>query len=138
MDSDIDRMQQRMLECAREINRLHARIHETAVRRDVNETAREDWKAACAEFHERYSDLAFPGGYDDAIVRIVAGDRDAIEAAVCFLECRPYFFRSGYMFKKLLRKARNAPLTPDQALRLAVVQYGQDEWRTLRRTKNAA
>ncbi|UXH78601.1 hypothetical protein [Roseateles amylovorans] len=138
MDSDIDRLTQWMLHSAKEINRLHARLHETFVRRDTDERFREEWKAACAEFHARYNDLAFPGGYEVAFQRIVAGDSDAIEAALCFLECRPYFVRSGYMFKKLLRKARQAPLTTDQALRLAVVQYRQDEWRVLRRARNSA
>ena len=27
---------------------------------------------------------------------------NTVEAAICFLECRPYFFRSGYMFKDIL------------------------------------
>lgn len=49
--------------------------------------------------------------------------------ASCFLECRPYFFRSGYMFKEIHRKARRAPLSPDQMRRLQLVLQRLAEWR---------
>jgi hypothetical protein len=52
-----------------------------------------------------------------------------MEAAICFLECRPYFFRSGYMFKDILRRCRRAPLLPQQAVRLKVVEGKLAEWR---------
>ena len=56
-------------------------------------------KRLCAEFHSQYDDLAFPSGYSTAFERIAAHDLEAIETAFCFFDCRPYFFRSGYMFK---------------------------------------
>src|SRR5262249_6832563 len=96
---------------ADEIRRLHARIHQTFLHRDETSKAYQEWEEACRQFHQSYDELAFPGGYDGALERIVAGDQQAMEAAICFLEGRPYFFRSGYMFKALLRKVKHAPLS---------------------------
>lgn len=88
-----------------------------------------EWLRACREFHDRYDGLAFPGGYSDAFERIHSGDPDAIEAAICFLEIRPYFFRSGYMFKDLLRKVRHAQLSSSQAARFQSIQAAVTAWK---------
>jgi hypothetical protein len=117
---------------ASELSRLHARIHETVKLRGRGQAEKREWELACAEFHARYDKLAFPGGYGGALERIVAGDPEAMEAAICFLEVRPYFFRSGYMFKDILRKARRAPLSRPQADRLAVIEQKLDAWRARR------
>ena len=93
-----------ILRNADSINRLRDKIQETFELRDKNEHSNKEWRKACSEFHEKYSDLAFPGGLDGAYERILHGDQKAMEAAICFVECRPYFFRSGYMFKDILRK----------------------------------
>lgn len=61
--------------------------------------------------------------------RISYGDEEAMEAAICFLEIRPYFFRSGYMFKDILRKCRRARLSSDQAARLKTIEKRLWEWR---------
>jgi DNA repair exonuclease SbcCD ATPase subunit len=106
---------------AKRINQLKSRIDETVKHRDKSEDKRREWKKACADFHQEYDALAFPGGYSGALIRLVEGDRETIEAALCFLECRPYFFRSGYMFKDILRKAKQAPLSRDQGERLAKI-----------------
>ena len=117
---------------ATEISRLHARIHETVKLRGHGPAEKQEWEQACAEFQARYDDLAFPGGYSGALERIVAGDPDAMEAAICFLEVWPYFFRSGYMFKDILRKAKRAPFSIAQAERLAVVEQKLEAWRARR------
>ena len=124
-----DRLKEHMLENGAKITSLQSRISETVKLRDKSPEGLREWKDACAEFHRRYSTLAFPGGYDGALERIVAGDEDAMEAAICFLECRPYFFRSGYMFKDILRKTKRAPLSLDQADRLRKVESKLSEWR---------
>lgn len=117
---DSERLRQRIRENAAEIVRLHSRIHETFVHRSKSAEKRHEWEQACAEFHARFDKLAFPGGYQGggALIRVMYGDPEAMEAAICFLEIRPYFFRSGYMFKDILRKCRRAPLSADQAERL--------------------
>jgi hypothetical protein len=114
---------------AAEITKLHKHIHETLRYRDKSPAQRNAWENACAEFHARYDALAFPGGYDGAIERILNGDCFTIEVALCFLELRPYFCYSGYMFSKLLRKIKHASLAPDQAERLQFVLARQALWR---------
>jgi hypothetical protein len=125
---DSDRLKEVILKNASEIVRLHSRVHETLPFRSQNSEKLEAWEHACAEFHGRYDVLAFPGGYTGALERIVAGDAETMEAAICFLECRPYFFRSGYMFKDILRKCKRAPLSEAQASRLNVVLERVAEW----------
>ena len=122
---------------ASEIARLHARIHETVKHRSRGSAEKQEWQQACAEFHASYDELAFPGGYSGALKRIAAGDPNAIEAAVCFLEVRPYFFRSGYMFKDILRKIRRAPLSMVQADRLAAVEQKLSAWRSSKKGHEA-
>ena len=103
---------------AAEINRLKARIAETLRFHSKNAGEKREWEDACKEFPSNYNRLAFPGGLDGANERILAGDPVAMEVAICFLECRPYFFRSGYMFKDILRKIKKAPLSHGQRERM--------------------
>lgn len=115
------------------INQLKRMIDETFKHRDKNEHKRKEWQAACAAFHAQYDALAFPGGLTGAYERIVDGDPKAVEAAICFLECRPYFFRSGYIFKDILRKAKRAPLKRDQKERLDAIVQAYAEYRRTRK-----
>jgi hypothetical protein len=127
---DSERLKEQIRENAAEIERLRLRIHETYAERSKSSEKMQQWKQACAEFHSRYPSLAFPGGYQGLVwERILAGDPQTVESAICFLEVRPYFFRSGYMFKDLLRKCRKAPLPADQAARLRVIEQRLAEWR---------
>jgi hypothetical protein len=132
---DSARLKETILKNAAEVVRLHSRIHETLKQRNESPKKQREWEAACAEFHTRYSILAFPGGYAGALERITAGDPNTMEAAICFLECRPYFFRSGYMFKDILRRCRRAPLSTAQADRFRVIEQKWAEWRRRRRSK---
>jgi hypothetical protein len=134
---DSDDMRSLIERNASEISRLHARINETVKTRSRSPAEKREWEQACAEFHARFDELAFPGGYDGALKRILAGDPDAVGAAVCFLEVRPYFFRSGYMFRDILKKARRAPLSSVQADRLAVVERDYETWRARRKGHEA-
>jgi hypothetical protein len=122
-----------IMDNAEEVRRLHARAHETFKQRGQGPAKLQEWKQACERFHSSYDALAFPGGYRGAPERILEGDERALEAAICFLECRPYFFRSGYMFKTILRKAKHAPKSERQAKRLQIVLDNLDEWKRTRR-----
>lgn len=131
-------IKQQLLANAREITRLNRRIDETVRNRSKSAADLQEWKSACAEFHNRYEVLAFPGGYEGAHERILAGDLNTIEVALCFLECRPYFFRSGYMYKAILRKVKQAPLSQAQEQRLRLVLERVAQWQSARRAKSAA
>jgi hypothetical protein len=128
-----ERMKELIRSNAAEVHRLHSRIHEALRYRYKTPEQTERWRHACAEFHSRYDALAFPGGYSSAFERIAAGDSEAIEAALCFVECRPYFFRSGYMFKDLLRKLKRAQLGKSQSERLGAVLIAYERWREQKR-----
>jgi hypothetical protein len=129
---DSDSLRSTIRDNARELARLHALIHETFAHRDEDTGQRTRWDVACAEFHARYNALAFPGGYDGALNRISSGDALAMEAGLCFLECRPYFFRSGYMYKDIVRRLKHAPLSESQALRLQTILDKLKEWKSTR------
>lgn len=118
-----------------EILRLHKAVKDSATARTEGSKERARWEQACAEFHARYQILAFPGGYLGALDRISTGDPHAMEAAVCFLEVRPYFFSSGYLFTRILKRCNRAPLTEEQAARVRAVKERLAEWK---RRKNSS
>ena len=102
---------------SKEITRLRDRATQAGTDRDVSPEHREKWQSAWDEFGEKYDALAFLGGESTARQRMRSGDVDAIEYALCFIEIRPYFFRSGYMYNHFLRILRNCDLTPLQRQR---------------------
>ena len=114
---------------AAEITRLKAHIDATVLLRGKSPAHYAAWSEACAEFHRRYNELAFPGGYGEALEKFAAGDPSPVEAGLHFLEMRPYFFRSGYMFKTLMRRVKRAKLTQAQRKRLDAVIARQAAWR---------
>jgi hypothetical protein len=126
-----------ILDNAAELRRLQARVDETFARRGDGPEARRAWDQSTAEFHARYDALAFPGGLSGVFERLLAGDEHTMEAALVFLEQRPYFFRSGYIQKKLLRYAKRAPFSGAQAQRLRVVLERSAEWRAISRDGRA-
>ena len=134
MDSEL--LKTTIRENANELVRLHALIHATHRNRGEGAQQRAQWQAACDEFHARYSGLAFPEGYEGALDRISSGEPLAMEAGLCFLECRPYFFRSGYMYKDILRRLKRAPLSELQTSRLRLIQERLKEWKASRDGSN--
>lgn len=116
-----------------ELKLLDVDLHKKHKLRADGPEAVDAWKEAAGLFCGRYNELAFPGGYNGALERLLNGDALAMEASICFLELRPFFFRSGFMFKDILRKARKAPLTEDQRKRLALVELAVVQWRSQKR-----
>ena len=136
---DTERVKQTILENVAKIERLQAIYHAARDKawRQNPPNGREALQAYETFFNASVA-LAFPGGYKGALARIGSGDPEAMEAAICFLELRPYFFRSGYMFKDILRKCRNAPLSAEQALRLARYEEKLAEWRSDRAARKSS
>jgi hypothetical protein len=128
-----DRIKQIIREHAAEIVEMNKQLHETRKQRELSPEKWNEWLQLYSGWYQRYIMLAFPGGLEGAYERIVAGAPEAMEAAICFLEVRPYFFRSGYMFKDIFRKCKRAPLTPKQAARFEVVKERLAEWKRLRK-----
>lgn len=85
-------LRRKMILDSAECARLHAQIHSTFKEREESDEKRYRWTQACAEFHAQSDQLSFPGGYSTAAERIARADAEAIEAAIIFLEVRPYFF----------------------------------------------
>lgn len=100
------RMKRDIEENAETICHLHAHIKETFKVRDLSPLKRREWELACQAFHARYEFLSFPCNYREALQKITEGDHFSVESALCFVELRPYFFRSGYMYKDLIRKLK--------------------------------
>jgi hypothetical protein len=127
----------RINENAAEINRLHRRVQETFNRRGESKEANRDWLRACEEMRSKYGALCVPGGlHEDFYSRILAGDPQAVEVALCFLEVRPYFTRSGYMWKDILRRCKRAPLSGEQAERRDFIVARHAQWQSLRRASS--
>ncbi len=119
------------------IAELHQRVRETLRERDLSTAHCDAWREACSEFHAQYDSLAFIGGVSSARDRIRSGDAAAIEYALCFIEVRPYFFRSGYMYKDFLRVLRKANLSPKQRIRYNRVHDAYVNYRRNRQRPNS-
>jgi hypothetical protein len=117
---------------AERIAEMRSRIHELSERRNDPESRRA-WQQVCAEFHATYDSLAFPGGYRTALDRLGCGDSETIDAALAFLELRPYFFQSGYMRETLMRRLKHVPMSDKQSKRFEAVREAERNWRANRR-----
>lgn len=95
-----------------EIDRLQRRVHETVNSRDRSVADRQAWIDACRQFHERFDQLAFPGGASQWGA-FLAGKSRGIDAAIAFLDVDPWFLRSGYtkeiIWHRLKRFSIDAP-----------------------------
>lgn len=126
---------------AHRLRELHARISVTGAHRQNSPEAWAAWLEACQNFHALYDPLAFPGGQRSAKSRILAGNPDAIETALAFLELRPYFFRSGYFrddlftWLKRLHRERPQAITDAQLDRLIAAMEIRDEHRSRKHHK---
>ena len=114
------------------IAELHSRMHQAASRRSDDDASRKLWEDACEAFRGQYEELAFPGGTLTIRQRLRAGDKEAIEYALDFIELRPYFFRSGYMYTDFMRVLKNCPLSEGQRERYDIVKAKYNAYRVKR------
>jgi len=106
-----------------ELVRLQARIHSTFLSRAVSEEHWSQWKDACAECHQRFDMLVFPGG-GKMLLRVRENDPVALEAAVRFLAIDPYHFRSGYIKEYLWKWLLHCKLSRSARGRLEQAALG--------------
>jgi hypothetical protein len=128
-----DRIKQLMSNNAAVLRQLQRRIHETFEKRHHGPVQLKAWMDACREAHERYDELAMPGGYGAVLEGLERGDPGAIDIALCFVELRPYFFRSGYMYTLLMRRLKKCAKTQEQAYCHARVVERAAAWREQRK-----
>ena len=103
------------------IKELHRRMTDAPSGRNYGKDASSDRSKACHEFHARYDSLAFPGGYKQGLRKLAENDARTIDAALSFLEVRPYFNTSQYIATKLRRMLKKAVLSERQKERLEAV-----------------
>ena len=111
-----------------ELNRLHKLVHESSELR---------WRTGKTEDIERWEKVVkdwkeFSGfGYPETkfyffenqtfLAALSAGDIEAKESAIKFLEFDPYYYRSGYIKSKLLVRLKHIKLTASEIKRLQKV-----------------
>lgn len=125
-----------ILKSEAQIIRLHHLIGSTVAKREDNKESYESWKNTCTNFHQNYNALVFDSDNfegEDGLIKLLTHDSAngeyAREFAICFIEIRPYYFRSGYLYKRLLRKLKHAPLTPEQLARYSKIKKAYRHYR---------
>jgi hypothetical protein len=115
-------------ENAKRIRELHGKVHSTLRGLAYGDSTVAEQEDAAAVFKAEYDTLAFPGGFDAGMRRIEESDCETIEYALAFLEVRPYFYRSQYMRKKIIRLLKHVSLTPRQSTRFKqVLEFEQSK-----------
>ena len=111
-----------------ELNRLHKLVHESSdLRWRTGKTeAIEHWEKAVRDWKE-FSGFGYPEmkfyffENQTFLAALSAGDADAKESAIRFLEFDPYYYRSGYIKSKLLVRLKQLKLNASEIKRLQKV-----------------
>ena len=92
---------------------LHARF----TVRDRDESIRRAWERATEDLKAELDNFYAP--INDALRKLRAGHRDAVEDVLDFLAADPWCFRSGYMKAKLMHALANGPTLTGEERRRA-------------------
>ena len=111
-----------------ELNRLHKLVHELGDLRRRTQKAEDiaRWEKAVRDWKE-FSGFGYPEmkfyffENQTFLAALSAGDADAKESAIRFLEFDPYYYRSGYIKSKLLVRLKNIKLSASEVKRLQKV-----------------
>ena len=114
-------MRKRNVERAeRDINSLKARVDQTSKARTQSPQHWRDWQRAADEFRDYQNSVeALWDAQTLALIR--AGERNALEGALWFLEADAYFYRSGYLKEKVLHAIKRAPWERNDEARLQTI-----------------
>jgi len=118
-----------------EINRIHKRVHSTYALKYKSDKHMAEWSNACDELHKRYAELAYFEYPIDFRAELRNGNQETIERALAFIEIRPFHFRSGYIFKDLMRVMKNIEFTKTQKRRYDSVNKRFQEYRNSRKNQ---
>ncbi|HET7489632.1 MAG TPA: hypothetical protein VFJ85_17020 [Acidimicrobiales bacterium] len=94
----------------------HRAVHEAFDRRS-SAGAFAAWEDAATAAHEAF-EIMYPRRFWDDVERLRAGDPDAVEPLLAFLEADPWCFRSGYAKETILRFLRRHRLDGGQQARV--------------------
>ena len=111
-----------------ELNRLHKLVHESSELRWHSGKAEdiESWEKAVKDWKE-FSGFGYPEmkffffENQTFLAALSAGDAEAKESTIKFLEFDPYYYRSGYIKSKLLVRLKHIKLTASEIRRLQKV-----------------
>ena len=111
-----------------ELNRLHKSLHELSDLRWRTQKAEDItcWENSVRAWKE-FSGFGYPETKfyffenQTFLAALSAGDADAKESAIKFLEFDPYYYRSGYIKSKLLVRLKNIKLSASEVKRLQKV-----------------
>ena len=111
-----------------ELNRLHKLVHESSELRWRTEKAEDivRWENSVRAWKE-FSGFGYPEmkfyffENQTFLAALSAGDADAKESAIKFLEFDPYYYRSGYIKSKLLVRLKQLKLNASEIKRLQKV-----------------
>lgn len=111
-----------------ELLAMAARLHSASKMRDATVNLRDEsadryraWQEATHEWRQARDamyEADFSHGFDPHIAAIRAGQPDAVETAIRFLDIDPWCFRSGWAKERLLRALKSVRLDADQIRRL--------------------
>lgn len=93
----------------KKVNELHSKVWETFRRREKSAHARSDWEQAAKRFREFSSEV------DELVERSLsegmAQDNGLRDFAFSYIATDPYFFRSGYILERLVRRIKKLELS---------------------------
>jgi hypothetical protein len=104
-----------ILRSAERLRRACADVTETFAHRADGPGRHAAWEQATRRLHQAESAM-YPGAFRAMIERLAAGESDALEPALVFLEADPWCFRSGYAKERIAQLlARHRPDPPQRA-----------------------
>ncbi len=93
----------------KKVNELHSKVWETFRRREKSEHARSDWARAAKQFREFSSEVNEL--VERSLSEDIALDNRLRDFAFSYVATDPYFFRSGYILERLVRRVKKLDLS---------------------------
>lgn len=118
---------------AARLRKLHETMKEASLHRTEGPEALQAWSRAAREFQDSYDELAFPGGLRSGLRRIEAGDIRAVEAAIIYLELRPFYYRAQYNRNVFIRLLKRRALPSKLHRRFEAIIERLRTWRAAKR-----
>jgi hypothetical protein len=106
-----------ILRSAERLQRTCSDVEETFANREDGPEQLAVWEQATRRFHEAL-DAMYPDAFRATIERLAAGESDALEPALVFLEADPWCLRSGYAKERIAQLLPRHHPDPGQQARI--------------------